>query len=107
VNLPQDREDEFAEWVYKRPGRCPGLRLGHEVFRAFTANYADAPEVGDFSDFAQVFAVPYVDVATLDNRMRHYCGIASRRVVRMGGPHDYSGRICQDLADVLEKHPLQ
>jgi hypothetical protein len=106
VPLPAGREDEFAEWVYKSPDRCPGLRLSHEVFRALTANYADVPEVGDFSDFAQVFAVPYVDAATLDNRIRDYCRIASRKIARMGGVCSYSARVCTDVADLMRKYPL-
>jgi len=101
VVLPRDREEEFAEWVYKSPSRCPGLRLGHEVSRALMANYNDVPEVGDFSDFAQVFAVPYVDAATLDNRFRDYCRTASRKIVRMGGLYNYSERICRDLTEVM------
>jgi hypothetical protein len=103
VALPAGREDEFAEWVYKNPSRCPGLRLSHEVFRALTANYNDVPDVGDFSDFAQVFAVPYVDAATLDNRIRDYCRIASRKIIRMGGPCNYSERICRDVTEVMNK----
>jgi len=106
VSLPEGREDEFAEWVYKKPDRCLGLRLSHEVFRALTANYGDEPEAGDFSDLSQVFAVPYVDAATLDNRIRDYCRIASRKIVRMGGACNYHDRICRDAPDAMRKHPL-
>ena len=34
ISLPAGREDEFGEWVYANPNRCPGLRLNHEVYRA-------------------------------------------------------------------------
>jgi hypothetical protein len=50
--------------------------------------WVGAPEVGDFVDLNHVFAVPYVEAATLDNRMRQYCSRAARRLVRVGLPVD-------------------
>ena len=100
VSLPNGREDEFGEWVYRNPDRCPGLRLNHEVYRALTANYTDVPETADFSDLAHVFAIPYVDAATLDNRMRNYCRIASRKIVRMGGTINYGDRLRRNITDL-------
>lgn len=106
VVLPQGREDELAEWLYKNPNRCPGLRLSHEMFRAITSNYGDRPQVGDFGDLGQVFAVPYIDAATLDNRIRDYLRTASRKIVRMGGMHNFSDRVYRDLADLIAGCPL-
>ncbi len=105
VLLPQGREDEFAEWLYKNPNRCPGLRLSYEIFRAITSNYGDRPQVGDFGDLGHIFAIPYLDVATLDNRIRAYLRIASRKIIRMGGLHNFSDRVCRDLAEVMARHP--
>jgi hypothetical protein len=105
VSLPEGREDEFAEWIYKNPNRCPGLRLSHEMFRAITSNYGDRPQVGDFGDLGHVFAIPYVDVATLDNRIRDYLRTASRKIVRLGGLHNFGDRVCRDLADIIAKYP--
>ena len=105
VALPDGREDEFAEWVYANPVRCPGLRLNHETFRALMANYEDIPETGDFSDLAHIFAVPYVEAATLDRRMRHYCGIASRKILRFGAEVDYRDRLFHNLAAILGNCP--
>jgi hypothetical protein len=107
VPLPSGREDDFAEWLYRNPDRCPGLRLRHEVFRALTANYTDIPETGDFSDFAQVFAIPYVDAATLDNRIRNYCRIASRKIVKMGGTCNYGDRLYRDLTELMMAKPVR
>lgn len=104
VKLPQGREDEFARWIYSDPNRCPGLRLNHETYRQLMGNYGDVPEVGDFSDLAHVFAVPYVEMATLDNRMRDYCSRASRRLVKLGLAVDYRERLYSDLGDLMCKH---
>jgi hypothetical protein len=69
------------------------------------ANYDDVPEAGDFSDFAHVCAVPYAGAATLDRRMRHYCGIASRKLARLGAAFHYGDRLAQDLAALIRRHP--
>jgi hypothetical protein len=98
IELPAGHEDEFAEWIYDCPGRCPGLQLGHEVYRALMENVNDIPLAGDFSDLAHVYAVPYVQSATLDRRMRHYCRIASERLLARGGLVNYSEHVCENLA---------
>jgi hypothetical protein len=67
-------------------------------------NYTDVPEVGDFSDLAHVFAVPYAEVATLDNRMRDYCSRASRNLARLGIATDYRDRLCSNITDLLTKY---
>ena len=105
VSLPNGREDEFAEWVYANPGRCPGLRLNHETYRALMANYADIPETADFSDLAQICALPYVDAATLDRRMCHYTTVASRKILKLRGPINYVDREYRDVADFMQRHP--
>lgn len=105
VSLPHGQEDEFAKWIYANPNRCPGLRLNHETYRQLMSNYGDVPEVGDFSDLAHVFVVPYAEAVTLDNRMRDYCARASRRLARLGVPVDYRERLYQDLGDVMRRHP--
>lgn len=105
VSLPEGREDEFAEWLYKDPNRSPGLRLNHEMFRAITSNYGDRPQVGDFGDLGQVFAIPYIDAATLDNRIRDYLRTASRKVVRMGGNRNFNDRVFRDVGEVMVRFP--
>lgn len=105
VKLPDKREDEFAVWVYANPERCPGLRLNHEVYRSLMANYADVPETADFSDLAHIFAIPYVDIATLDRRMRDYCGRASRKISRLGGLTNYAARVQPDLSRIVVQYP--
>jgi hypothetical protein len=56
-------------------------------------NLNDVPESADFSDLAHVYALPYVQSATLDRRMRHYCRIASERMLARGGLIRYSERV--------------
>lgn len=103
VELPQGREDEFARWVYSNPNRCPGARLNHEILRSITQNYGDRPEVGDFTDLALTMAIPYVDCATLDARMRGYCAQASEKMLRFGAANDYAARVYEDVADIIRR----
>ena len=103
--LPAGREDEFATWIYSNPSRCPGLRLQHETYRALMANYGDVLETADFSDLAHVCAIPYVEAATLDNRMRHYAGVAARKLVRMGSAINFRDRMFTNLAAIMQIQP--
>jgi len=103
VALPQGCEDEFARWVYSNPNRCPGARLNHEIFRSITQNYGDKPEVGDFTDLALTTAIPYVECATLDARMRDYCGRASKKMLKFGVANDYATRVYEDVADIIQR----
>jgi len=105
VSLPPGREDELIEWIYSNPDRCPGLRLNHETYRALMANYQDVPETGDFSDLAHVSAVPYVDGATLDRRMRNYCSIAARKMIRFGSTQNYADRLHHDVSALMLRYP--
>jgi hypothetical protein len=105
VNLPNGREDEFARWIYINPRCCPGLRLNHEVYRQMMMNLDDQFEVGDFVDLNLIFAVPYVDAATLDNRMREYCSRAAKRLLRYGLTVDYRQRLYRNLAAIMERNP--
>lgn len=105
VPLPHGREEEFIEWVYQNPNRCPGLRLQHETYRALMANYGDVPEVGDFSDLAHICALPYVEAGTFDRRMRHYCEVASRKLSRLGCVADYRDRAYQNLGTLMQANP--
>jgi hypothetical protein len=103
VTLPIGREDEFALWIYKDPNRCPGFRLNHEMFRSLTANYQDVPEASDFTDLALTFALPYVDAATLDRRIRDYCQRACRKLSKLNVAHNYRDRVYDDVVDLLRR----
>jgi hypothetical protein len=105
VPLPVGREEAVAEWVYENPNRCPGQRLHHETYRQLMANYGDVPEVGDFSDLAHVFSVPYVEAAILDDRMRNYCSQASQRLSTLATPIDYRPRLYRDVGDLMQRNP--
>lgn len=104
ICLPRGREEEFAEWVYADPSRCPGLRLNHEAYRALLENYTDIPERGDFADLAHIATIPYVEAATLDRRMRNYCRRAAGQMLAAGALIDYAGRVYENLADVMQRN---
>ena len=78
VGAPKCGIDAFADWVYRSPSRCPGLRLSFEVFNRIRENRADRGQLQDFEDLAHVGVIPYVDVATLDKRMADYVRRATR-----------------------------
>jgi hypothetical protein len=103
VKLPAGREDEFALWIYRDVNRCPGFRLNHEIFRSLTGNYQDVAEPSDFTDLALTFALPYVDAATLDRRIRDYCQRACRKLGRLNVAHNYRERVYDDVADLLRR----
>jgi hypothetical protein len=103
VALPTGRETEFALWIYQNPNRCPGLRLNHEIFRSLTANYQDVVEASDFTDLALTFALPYVDAATLDRRIRDYCQRACRKLSKLNVEHNYRERVYDDVSDLLAR----
>jgi hypothetical protein len=103
VTLPKEREDEFATWIYQSPDRCPGLRLNHEIYRSLMGNYQDVPEASDFTDLAFTFALPYVEAATLDRRIRDYCQRANRKLGRLGVAIDYRSRVYDDVADLVRR----
>lgn len=104
IELPAGREHEFAEWIYESPTRCPGLQLNHGIYRALMENLNDVPESADFSDLAHTYALPYVHSATLDRRLRHYCRIASDRIVARGGITNYRERIYDNLGTFAGKN---
>jgi len=105
IELPAGREDELARWVHANPNRSPGIRLHHETYRALLENYEDIPQVGDFTDLAIIRAIPYVDAATLDRRMRAYCAIAAQRMRGAGAAHNYGDRVYANTPALVEGHP--
>lgn len=102
--LPERRGDEFSRWIYREPSRCPGIQLAHEVYRALMENVGDIPEAGDFSDLAHVYALPYVQSATFDRRMRHYIRLGSERILARGGVIDYSQYVYENLATFMGRN---
>jgi len=98
--LPARAEDlgVFARWIYENPSRCPSIRLAYEVFHALRINIGDTPKDGDIPDFANLGCTPYVDVITLDGRIRDYVRRVSSRI--MPG---CANRVCKNLEEVLQR----
>lgn len=72
VKAPGVDIQKLGDWIYSSPSRCPAKRLGYEVWHRIRSNVTDRPKPSDISDFNHLFALPYVDVATLDRRMLGY-----------------------------------
>jgi len=88
----------LADWIYGSPDRCPGVRLGYEVFHHLRRNIGDRPKASDFGDFGHVRCLPYVDLMTLDRRMADYvrrCG--------QGWERSPSTKVRHDLASVISE----
>ena len=100
---PNASVDDFASWIYKDPRRCPGFRLGYEVFHELLKNVGDKPEASDIPDISHINAIPYVEAATLDRRMHGYCSQVSRKLQKVQSAIDYAGRIFLDLKTLVSE----
>jgi hypothetical protein len=78
VTFPTSQCKAFAEWIWQVPARCAAMRLGYEVFHHITRNTGDKGQPSDIPDLAHIDCLPYVDVMTLDSRMRGYVTQADR-----------------------------
>jgi len=96
--VPKSRVAALANWIYDDPSRCPSLRLCYEVYHSVRQNLSDVPRDADIPDAAHVGCIPYVDLITLDNRMRDYV----RRVANSAMP-GCGGGVCQNLDDLLKR----
>jgi len=101
MQIPLSRLDDFSDWAGQDPTRCPGLRLQFEVRRELVGNPNDALKRGDILDFAHIGSVPYIDCATLDRRMYHYCGQAGQKLGRANPNANYSSRTFRNLSELI------
>lgn len=95
--IPENVE-ELVRWVYENPNRCPSTRLDFEIYHAILRNTGDIPRDNDFEDFAHIGCLPYVDLITLDNRMRDYVA----RVDQATGS-TYQHQVCKDAKEILAR----
>jgi hypothetical protein len=84
----------FANWIYKNPHRCPGIRLSYEVWHQIVKNRTDGLEDSDMEDHQHLICLPYVDRITLDRRMHGYVSQAAKKIgVDTGGMFRSIGEI--------------
>ena len=105
IEKPNRPMGDFATWIYKDPRRCPGFRLGYDVFHELLKNVGDKPEAGDIPDLSHINAIPYADAATLDRRMHGYCSQVSRKLQKVQSTIDYADRIFPALNALLSAKP--
>lgn len=98
VEIPSGKLKTFAEWIYNDASRCPSIRLGYEVYHEILKNLRDVPKDGDIPDFGHVGCIPYIDLITLDNRMRNYVKQACPSSIA-----DYESRLCKNWEEVISK----
>jgi hypothetical protein len=80
IHFPKEKIDELANWIWEKPSRCPSFRLGYEVYHKLLRNLNDKVKNSDIPDLAHVGCIPYVDSATLDNRIRGYIEQVDRSI---------------------------
>jgi len=80
-----DRAAEVASWVAATPRRCPGLWFIRTVGAAMSQNRTYVARQDDTFDMAEMMAIPYVDVATMDRTTLDYLSRAVRSVNQIGG----------------------
>lgn len=80
IRFPVRKIRELSRWIWNEPSRCPAVRLGYEVYHKILRNITDTGQGSDIPDLAHVGCVPYVDVATLDNRVRGYIEQVDRSI---------------------------
>jgi hypothetical protein len=97
VLFPSEATARLADWIYERAHRCPALRLGYELYHHLRRNRSDPSQAGDLGDFAHVHCLPYVDLMTLDRRMRGY---VSQALKTLGV--DYCTKVVNGLPEVHE-----
>lgn len=95
ISFPADKIEDLAEWICQDISRCPGYRLGYEVYHKLLRNLGDAGEDSDIPDFAHISCLPYVDIITLDNRMRGYVKQVDKSI-----RSEYSQRAKKNLDEV-------
>ncbi len=78
--IPEANLDSLAGWIYQQPRRCPAVRLGYELVHEIRRNVTDRVEDSDIADFVHAKNVPYIDLMSLDRRMRNYVTQVSRRL---------------------------
>lgn len=88
---------KFSDWIYSSPLRCPGFRLNYETFHEMLTNEGDIPTESDIPDFGYINAIPYVEGATLDRRIFHYCTTVSRKLHGLNPAVNYSDYIFPNL----------
>jgi hypothetical protein len=68
----------FASWIYSSAARCPGIRLGYEVYHQLVRNKEAKIKPSDLVDLERVRSIPYVDLFTMDSGMLAYTSQAIR-----------------------------
>ena len=94
--------DAFGRWIYENPARCPGLRLSYDVRHEILANPGDIPSDSDMPDFAHLFAIPYVEAATIDRRMMHYFQTVTKRLQKINPAIQYDRQTYRNIDDLMK-----
>jgi hypothetical protein len=95
----------FGQWLWSAPSRCPGLRLHFEAYHQIRKDEAMPLQDGDIADFAQIAAIPYADLSTVDKRISDVVRKAFRKLGKNDAKTDLSSRVFTKIDDVLAHLP--
>lgn len=101
IPFPEEKINQFAEWIYDDPTRCPGHRLAYDLRQELMNDLSKTVTANDISDFAHVAAVPYVDAVTMDHSTADLCRRVSKRLSKAHPSIKYEKRIFSSLKDLL------
>lgn len=100
ITVPDAQIDELATWLYSDPHRAPGHRMSYEMYHAIRGNVHDKLNLSDLRDTAHAYALPYVDVITMDRRMAEYATQVIRRTNKKV-PGTIATRLYRRIEDML------
>ena len=100
-DLSPDAVPLLASWINGDPKHCAGWRLYFEVLQAWIRNVTDVAKDGDLNDLTHVFAVPYVDLATLDGRFVEYCRQATAQLAKLDPTVTYAARLFPSFSAIV------
>jgi len=96
IQLQSQHIKSFGEWIYKKPYRCPSIRLINEVFFKMAQNIGDIPDKSDLEDYAHIQCLPYVDFMSVDRRFHGYVCQAANSI-----DIDYKSKLIRSIEEIL------
>lgn len=101
ISHPEEKVDELADWIYRKPSRCPGHRLAYDVRQELMNNLTENVTENDILDIAHVEAIPYVDAITMDRNTAALCRSVAKRLEKSHLSLSYEKCIFASLKDLL------
>jgi len=107
MSVTKERATEVASWINDGgPFRCPAMWLARALGSAMSQNRTYSARRDDTFDMAEMWAIPYVEAATVDRTMLDWFSRARRNIERKGGMVNESPRVFKSLQDLMAASPV-